>query len=211
MASRVGTYCRTVSVRPLCTNNTGLETYAMGRARRHLLYVSSPWAEIFLGSPSNSMHLGSLLILSTTRLKCAVLLSREKTSVYKTYATPPWFVHERQLCTRRGVMHRMTCRDEQSCQDQTEIESLLCSSCCLFACRKFRPWNGSGIIEWRDRSALRLGCGGRSQTRLCRIIPLYKQGLESRRKAQCRRSSNRKRSRIQFHHGGSASAIVRGR
>lgn len=53
----------------------------MGRALRHLLYVSSPCALIFLGFPKRRWHSGSFLIRSTERLKFAILLSGAKTSV----------------------------------------------------------------------------------------------------------------------------------
>ena len=56
-------------------------TYAMGRALRHLLDVSWPCAMIFLGSPSKRWHSGSFLMMSTARLKLAILLSGAKTSV----------------------------------------------------------------------------------------------------------------------------------
>ena len=53
----------------------------MGRALRHLLCVSSPCARIFLGSPSSDWHSWCSLMRFTARLKCATLLSGEKTSV----------------------------------------------------------------------------------------------------------------------------------
>lgn len=52
----------------------------MGRALRHLLYVSSPCAKIFFGSPRSRWHSGSFLTRSTERLKLATLLSGAKTS-----------------------------------------------------------------------------------------------------------------------------------
>jgi hypothetical protein len=66
--------------------------YAIGLALPHprLRRVSSPYANIFLLGPSNSIHLESLLTWSTALLKCHVLLSEEKTSVYIRYATPPY-------------------------------------------------------------------------------------------------------------------------
>jgi hypothetical protein len=45
---------------------------------------------IFLLLPKSSIHRGSFLTWSTARLKWLVLLSGENTSVYITYATPPY-------------------------------------------------------------------------------------------------------------------------
>lgn len=55
----------------------------------HRLHEGSPNAWIFLLSPNNSMHFGSLFIRSAARLKWLVLLSYENTSVYRSATTAP--------------------------------------------------------------------------------------------------------------------------
>lgn len=68
------------------------QAYARGLARCHLLFVSSPWAIIFLASPKSSRQRSSFLILSMALLNCTVLLLGEKTSVQRTYPTPPCYI-----------------------------------------------------------------------------------------------------------------------
>lgn len=77
-------------------------TYAMGLFRVHLFQEGSPYARIFLLSPSKSRHLESSLMRSTARLKCRVLLSGANTSLYRNVKTPPYKItHSLANCSKR--------------------------------------------------------------------------------------------------------------
>jgi hypothetical protein len=140
---------------------TGMRTYEIGRALRHLFMVSSPCAVIFLGSPNTSRHLGSCLMRSTARLNCEVRLSGENTSVQRKYPTPPCIQRQRYKFSAIPPSSRRPYREYDTSDDHAEVEALLRRARGLLARRQLIPRDKSIVVEscdfasaraWRRRS-----------------------------------------------------------